>query len=213
MAAKYPVRYSLSPRSVESGDSWLTVTIENLGDEALTELNVRLNSLDTYSIDVQEPEKYLAELEPGEEAQLHYRITAQQASSVYVSLDGRWGQEPFHWESPAQRIVVGEEMVELVSLFALTEPYPQIGEPITCEATLRGIVPSTGLILEFWLEKPSGESVSLDKVATAPLGPGETAQYTAHFTPEEEGFYVLHAYLFDDLRRIGHATEYVSISL
>lgn len=213
MAAKYPIRYDFSTQTVRSGDSWLTVTVENLGDEPLIGLSARLNSLDTYSVDVQEPEKYLADLAPGEEAQLHYRITAQQSSSVYVSLDGRWAEEPFHWESPARRIVVGEEMVELVSFFALTEPRQQLGQPITCEARLRGVVPSAGLILEFWLEKPSGESVSLAKVATEPLAPGETTRYTAEFTPEEEGIYVLHAYLFDDLQRIGHAVEYVSISL
>jgi len=45
------------------------------------------------------------------------------------------------------------------------------------------------------------------------LGHGEEAHYRQTFTPEEEGIYILHAYLFEGPRRIDHRREYVSVSL
>lgn len=212
MAAKYPIRYTLNPKSIAAGRSWLTLSVQNISDDPLTGLNVRLNSLDTYDIDVEDDAQYVPRLAPDEEREFHYQVTARESTGVYISLDGRWGDEPFHWESPSRRIAVGEALAELVSLFALTEPHPRPGETITCEATLRGIRTSTGLILEFWVDTPGGESISPDKMATESLPPGETATYTAEFTPEEQGIYVLHAYLFDGVRRIGHATEYITVS-
>ncbi len=213
MAAKYPIRYTLNPKSIAAGRSWLTLSVQNISDDPLTGLNVRLNSLDTYDIEVRDDAQYVPKLAPDEEQEIHYQVMARQPTGVYVSLDGRWGEEPFHWESPSRRIAVGEALAELVSLFALTDPYPRPGETITCEATLRGIRTSAGLILEFWVDTPGGESISPDKVATKSLPPGEVATYTAEFTPEEQGIYVLHAYLFDNTRRIGHATEYITVSL
>jgi len=211
MAAKYPISYTLNPKSIDPGRSWLTLSVQNISDDPLTGLNVRLNSLDTYDIGVRDDAQYVTKLASDEEREFHYQVTARESTGLYISLDGRWGGEPFHWESPPRRIAVGEEIAELVSLFALTDPYPRPGETITCEATLRGITTSAGLILEFWIETPGGESISPDKVATETLARGQTATYTAEFTPEEQGIYVLHAYLFDDVRRIGHKTEYIAV--
>jgi hypothetical protein len=36
---------------------------------------------------------------------------------------------------------------------------------------------------------------------------------TVEMTPDEEGLYVLHAYLYDGPERIGHEIEHLSISL
>lgn len=33
------------------------------------------------------------------------------------------------------------------------------------------------------------------------------------FIPEDQGIYVIHAYLFDDTRRIGHERDYLSIAV
>jgi hypothetical protein len=109
---------------------------------------------------------------------------------------------------------VGDELAELVSTFALPDPYPRAGEPVTIEATLRGLTAASGLILEFWVETPSGESISVDKTETDPLGVGEAETYRSDpFVPEEEGIYVIHTYLFDGTRRIGHQTDYLSIAV
>ncbi len=214
MAAKFPIEYDITPKSVPAGTTWLTVSLKNVSQDALTGLNVRLNSLDTYAIDVQEDAALVSSLEPGEEQELHYQVAAQRSGGVYVSADGRWAGEPFHWECPSRRIAVGDELVELVSVFALSEPHPRPGESITIDATLRGLTTASGLILEFWVVTPSGESVSVDKTATDLLSPGEVAVYTSDpFVPEEQGIYVIHVYLFDDTRRIGHETDYLSIAV
>lgn len=211
MAAKFPIRYRIKPKSVEAGRSWIDVRVENLSQDSLTGLNVRLNSLDTYAIELVSDAKFISSLAPGENEELHYQVTTRESGAVYVSMDGRWDGEPFHWESPSRRIAVGGEIAELVSVFALTEPHPRPGEPITIEATLRGLTTSSGLILEFWVETPDGESISVDKTATDPLAPGEVSTYKSDpFMPDEEGIYGIHAYLFDDTRRIGHRTDYLS---
>ena len=213
MAAKFPIKYQISPKSVRAGRSWLEVRLTNVSQDSLSDLGVRLNSLDTYDIDIVEDSKFISSLDPDEGEVLHYQVTAQQSGAVYISADGRWAGEPFHWESPSRRIAVGEEIAELASVFALSEPHPRAGEPVVIEATLRGLTLSAGLILEFWVETPSGESVSVDKTATEPLNPGEVATYKADtFVPEKEGIYVIHACLFDDTRRIGHETDYLSIT-
>jgi hypothetical protein len=214
MAAKFPVEYQINPRSIRAGRSWLAVSLKNISEDDLTGLNVRLNSLDTYAIDVQADAKPVSSMEPDQREELHYRVGARQSGGIYVSLDGRWGGEPFHWESPSRRIAVGDEVAELVSVFGLTEPHPRPGEAITIEATLRGLTISSGLILEFWVETPSGESISVDKTATDPLSPGKVATYKSDpFVPEDQGIYVIHAYLFDDTRRIGHERDYLSIAV
>jgi hypothetical protein len=213
MAAKFPIEYAINPTSIRGGRTWLAVSVKNISEDPLTGLNVRLNSLDTYALEVPSDAEFIAALSPGEGEELHYQVEAQQSGGVYISVDGRWGGEPFHWESPSRRIVVGEEIAELVSTFALTEPHPRAGEPVTIEATLRGLIAGSGLILEFWVETPKGESISVDKTETDPLGPGEAATYKSDpFVPEEEGIYVIHTYLFDGTTRIGHATDYLSIT-
>lgn len=213
MAAKFPIRYEINPKSIPAGRSWLNVTLDNMSDDALSGLKVRLNSLDTYSIEVVEDAKLVSTMVPDEEVALHYQVGAERSGGVYISADGRWGGEPFHWESPTRRIAVGDQIAELVSVFVLSEPHPRRGEPVTIEATLRGLTPASGLILEFWVETPSGESISVDKTATDPLSVGEVATYKSdEFVPEEEGIYVIHAYLFDDTRRVGHEMDYLSIT-
>jgi hypothetical protein len=213
MAAKFPIEYEISPKSIRGGRTWLAISLKNVSEDALTGLNVRLNSLDTYAIDIEEDAKYLSALEPGEGEELHYQVAAQQSGGIYVSVDGRWAGEPFHWETPSRRVVVGDQVAELVSVFALSEPQPRPSEEITIEATLRGLITASGLILEFWVETPSGESINVDKTATDLLNPGEVATYKSDpFVPEERGIYVIHAYLFDNTTRIGHETDYLSIA-
>ena len=214
MAAKFPIEYEISPKSIRAGKSWIAVSLKNVSQDSLTGLNVRLNSLDTYAIDVQEDAQYVSSLDPDEGAELHFQVAARQSGGVYVSVDGRWAAEPFHWESPSRRMVVGDEVAELVSVFAMSEPHPRPGEPITIDATLRGLMTSSGLILEFWVETPKGESISVDKTATDLLAPGEAQTYESDpFVPEDQGIYVIHAYLFDNTTRIGHATDYLSIAV
>jgi hypothetical protein len=108
-------------------------------------------------------------------------------------------------------VSVGQEAAELVSLFALSEPYPPVGERVRCEATLRGLAKSQGLRLEFWADTPAGDFETLGEIETKRLDAGEEAAYAAEFLPKDTGMYTIYAYLFDGIRRIGRRTEHVYV--
>jgi hypothetical protein len=211
MAIRYPIEYDLSPKSVDVGMRWLTLTLKNIGAQTLTALDVRLNSLDVYSINVYGTGSYISILEPGEEQVLAFQASANYTTSVYVSLDGWEDGGRFHWESPAILVTVGQEVAELATLFAMTEPYPIRGEMIKCEASIRGLAKSEGLDLEFWAETPGGEFQELAKIETKELAAGEEARYSAEITPDEKGLHTIYAYLYDGVRRIGREVEYVYV--
>jgi hypothetical protein len=212
MPNKRPFHYQLTPQQIDTGRRWLTLSLRNTGEEELHDLSVNLNSTDTYRIDVEGTGSFVPQLLANESERLPFQITADGTARVYASVDGWQGDEEFHWETPGIAIVVGFDVAELVSLFALTDPYPTIGTPITLEATIEGMGLNQGLGLEFWAETPRGEFKSLAKMPTDPIEDSEVATYTTEFAPEEEGIYTLHAYLFAGTRRIGHAIEYLSIT-
>jgi len=212
MAIKYPLEYTLNPRTIDAGRRWLTLTLQNIGDEELTGLDVNLNSLDAYSISVLGTGTYVTTLQPNEARQLPFQVSANRTGSLYLTVDGWREGDPFHWESPSIPITVGAEVAELVSLFAMTEPYSIVGERILCEATIRGLSESQGLSLEFWADTPGGAFEELAVVETKALAPGEEATYSAEITPEEEGMHTIYAYLYDGVRRVGRRVEYVYVN-
>lgn len=212
MPTKSPLEYQLEPKEIDAGVRWLTLTLGNISDEDLRSLSVQLNSTDTYQIDVHGTGSFVPILRPNEYQDLPFQVTAQGTTKLYASVDGWRGDEDFHWESPGIRVVAGAEVAELVSLFALTEPYPTLGTPVTLEARIRGLAYNQGLGLEFWAETPDDKVVSIAKMPTDPIPEDETATYTVEFTPEQEGIYTLHAYLFAAVRRIDHAVEHLSIT-
>lgn len=211
MALKYPIEYELNPKNVNAGMRWLTLRLKNVGAENLIGLDVKLNSLDAYDIYVYGTGSYLAVLKPGEEEIVPFQTLATATGSVYASLDGWEGAALFHWESPRIVVNVGEDVAKLMSLFALTQPYPRIGEKIKFEAVLRGTSASERLRLEFWAETPGGEFLDLGKIETGALSADEEARYSAEITPQEEGMYTIYAYLYDGARRIGHELEQVYV--
>lgn len=214
MATRHPIEYTLEPRSVpKPGVYWLTLRLTNIGDQVLSGLDIQLNSLDTGCIRVLGQSTYLLRIEPGQEQVRDFQASILNTGEVYVSIEGDSDGEHFHWEAPSIPVRVGGLPAELVSFFALSEPEAPLGEPITCEATVRGLVTSASLVLEFWAETPDGELRSLDKTGIGRLAEGEQSRYTVTLTPREQGIYVLHAYLYQGARRIGHRVEYLSIAL
>lgn len=213
MPIKEFIQYDLAPRAFTKGVYWLTLRLKNLGNSTLTDLDVRLNSLDTYSIRIFDTGSFVPQIDSGEEEVRHLQASVQSTAEVYASLDGRRNGEPFHWESAGIRLVVDEQPAELVSLFALTEPHAMLGEPITCEATVRGLTATVSLVLEFWVETPRGELRSLAKEGVGKLAEGQERRYRFEITPDEGGIYILHAYLYEGAWRIGHQVEYLSIAL
>lgn len=211
MAIKYPLEYDLTPKSIGTGRHWVTLTLKNIGSQDLTGLDINLNSLDAYSISVLGTGSYVSILKTDESRDLPFQVSANRTGSLYLTLDGWKDGERFHWESPGIPITVGAEVAELVSLFAMTEPYSVVGERIRCEATVRGLTPSEALTLEFWADTPGGEFEELAIVETKQLQPGEEATYSAEVTPDEDGLYTIYAYLYDGVRRIGREVEYVYV--
>lgn len=211
MAVKFPIEYEIRPKLVDVGSRWLTLTLKNVSTMTLTELDVRLNSLDSYNLYVFGPGSYVAELKPNEITSLHYNVSAIRSTSVYISVDGKKDGTSFTWESPLIYIDVDIEAARLVSLFAMTEPYPPIGETIRCEATIRGISENQGLSLEFWANSPSGDFEKVGTIETKSIAPEEVVTYSMEFEPKEEGLHSIYAYLFDDGKRIGREIEVVHV--
>ncbi len=213
MAVKYPIEYELEPERIRTGVRWLTLRVKNVGTETLTGLDVRLNSFDTYSLLVYGSGEYIGILEPGEEEVLPFQVSSLSTTSVYTTMDGWRAGEPFHWESPATLIRVGEDVAELVSLFAMAEPYLTQGETVRCEASVRGLGQSEGLTLEFWAYTPDGAFEELATIETKPLSAGEVAHYSAEVTVEDKGAYTVYAYLYEDgFKRLGRKIEHVYVS-
>jgi hypothetical protein len=211
MAIRQPIQYDINPKNIDVGTRWLGLTLRNIGTEKLARLDVRLNSLDAYSISVYGTGNSISALAPNEEQMISFQVLANSTGSLYITLDGWREEQPFHWESPGVLVRVGKAKAELTGLFALTEPYPRLGEAIRCEATLHGLATSKGLTLEFWAASPNGEFESLATIETAELSAGEEIRYSAEMTPEEEGLYTIYAYLYGDGRRIGYQVEHVYV--
>ena len=211
MAARHPIEYQVSPDEIARGLHWLTLKLENVGDEPLTGLGVRLHSMDDYSIAGVGEGNYVESLAPGEEEEIPYRVSADLMGRVYASVEGWRGKERFEWESPGILIKVGEAPAELVSVFAMTQPYPSPGERLRCEAIVRGMEPAGGLRLEFWAQQPQGAFDELAMLDNLQLSAQDENTYSAEITPQQEGEYVVHAYLYDGEDRIGHATDKVYV--
>jgi hypothetical protein len=214
MATKHPIEYALQPRTVpDIGVYALTLRLRNIGEQALSEADVKLESLDTGCVRILGREAPLSRMEPGQEQRLDFQASIQATGEVYATLEGDLDGERLRWETPNLRIQVGGQPAELVSFLALNEPRARVGDPITCEATIRGLATSTSLVLEFWAEMPSGEFRSLAKEGIGRLAEGEQAHFTTEIAPREQGLYVLHAYLYHGAQGIGHRVEYLSIAL
>ena len=211
MALRYPIEYELTPKNIQGGRRWMSLRLKNVSSDTLTALDVRLNSLDVYSISVYGTGSYVSVLEPEEEVVLPFQLQANSSGSLYISTDGFRDGVSFHWETPAVPITVGAEVAEIVSVFAMTEPYPLLGDRIECETTLRGLQETEGVTLEFWAENPSLDFEAFHTIETKALSPGETVRYSAEFEPEEKGLYTIYAYLYDGARRIGREIEHVSV--
>lgn len=211
MATRYPIEYEIGPGEIDRGLHWLTLKLKNIGDEPLAGLNVQLHSMDDYSIAIPGEGNYVELIEPGAAEEIPYRVSADLTGRVYATVEGWRAEERFEWESPGVVIKIGEAPAELVSAFALTEPYPSLGEELRCEAILRGLEPTGDLWLEFWAQQPQGVFEKLATLENLQISAGDENSYATEITPEHEGEYVVHAYLYDGEKRIGHATDKVYV--
>lgn len=204
---KHPIEMKIHPKKIDKGTHWVTLEIKNVGEETLTGLDVNLNSLDSYCISVLGTGKYLMDLKSNEEEAIPFQVTSTGTGRLYATLDGWKEGEEFFWVSPNIQVRVGGGAAEFISLFAMTNPYPPLGETLKVEARIIGLEKSEDLSLEFWAEAPSGKFDELATIKTKELLLGEEATYTAEITPLEEGFYTIYSYLYDGVDRLDQRTE------
>lgn len=207
--AKYPIEYRLEPVKIDKGMNWIRLNLRNVGKEKLRDLDIKLNSLDSYGLAVYGTGENIDNLKTNKKETVSFKVFGKRSTKVYVTIDGWENGEVFSWESFYTRIRVGEEKAELIGIFALTEPYPPAGKTIRIEAVVRGLKESEGLNLEFWADSPRGEFKELDIFKTRKLKSGEESRYATELIPSEKGLYTIHGYLYEGNRQIGHKVDYV----
>lgn len=209
---RHPVEFEIIPERVERGTKWVTLRIRNLSDNTLKNLDVNLNSRDSFFLEPLGTGKYVFELKPNEEELLPFQVQASATTDVYVSINGIENENAFYMESPDIPIRVSDQPADLRSMFVITEPYPPLEETLKCEANIVGQNRSEELNLEFWADTPSGRFEQIGDIKTKQLTPGEETTYAAEITPKERGLYTVHAYLYDENnRRIGHRTDSILV--
>ncbi|MFP3952204.1 MAG: hypothetical protein ACLFVP_08730, partial [Candidatus Bathyarchaeia archaeon] len=81
-------RYEIEPRQIDQGTHWISLTIKNVGNKLIEDLDVRLNSLDSYYLWGYGSGEYLASLAQEEEASIPFQVSANGTTEVYTSLTG-----------------------------------------------------------------------------------------------------------------------------
>lgn len=211
MRMKYPLEIEMVPKEIDTGTRWVTLRLKNIGKKNLRNLDVQLNSRDTFFLRPLSPSKFIFELPPGEEEWLSYQISAEGSADLYVTIDGYEEDKFFTFESPNINLKVIGQLAELQSVLAITEPYPPLGETMKCDANIIALEDTEELNLEFWIDTPSGEFKSLGDIQTKEFKPGEEATYSTEVTPKENGVYTIHAYLYYDNTRIDHETDVIHV--
>jgi hypothetical protein len=64
---KYPIEYELDPKALEKGTQWLILLLENVGDDILHNLDIKVHSSDSLQISFRSPSDYIYRLMPGED--------------------------------------------------------------------------------------------------------------------------------------------------
>ncbi len=209
---RHPIEFEIIPEKIDRGTKWVTLRIRNLSDETIKNLDIKLNSRDTFAVEPMGTGKYVFELKPKQEELVPFQVNATTTTDIFVTINGYQNGGIFYVESPDIPIKVSDQPADLRSMFVMTEPYPPLEETLKCEANIMGLEQSGELDLEFWADTPSGRFEELGEIKTKALTPGEETSYSAEITPKEKGLYTVHAYLYDENnRRIGHKTDSILV--
>jgi hypothetical protein len=215
---KPPFEYILTPRVMEKGTNWLTLKLKNIGQSTLRNLDVKLHSLDSNNLSIYGAwwfgaGQLVKELEPSKFVELVFQVNLVSPTDVYVTIKGHGYEDGNYWwwESGRTNIRVSDEKAELLGLLVLSKPIMSVGENIFAEATIKSLMVTDDLTLEFWVETPSGKSGEIAKVALKNLKIGEESRYTIEIKPKETGFYNIYAYLYDGWKRIDYKLETIYV--
>jgi uncharacterized membrane protein len=190
---------------------WLTLTLENVGDQELTNLDVKLNSLDDYAVRVQGTGRHLSQLLPQAKREIPFQVLAQASGRVYISINGWKALRYFHWESGDVRVKVDSETATFAKVSATLEGQTHVERSILVEIVVESLAQHEDLGLEVWVSTPNEEYEALIKTEMTALESGERAVYDVEVTPEMAGLYTVYAYLYDNGTRIDRQVEYVRV--
>jgi hypothetical protein len=204
MGVKYPLEFDLLPNRIEKGNQWLRLRLKNIGVKKMQYVDIQLNSLDSLNLNPLGTGQFVTVLDPGEEKILPFQVSSYSTGDLYFSLQGWIDEELFNFESPPVRITIGDAPADLRSLTVISDNYPLLKSTLKCDANVLGLAESSGLQLEFWAHSPNGDFENLAKIETKELKDGEEASYSTEITPEEKGLYSVHAFLYNNGKRIGH---------
>jgi hypothetical protein len=210
MMRRLPISINISPREIRRGTSIIELKLTNNGDQRLETLEVGLHSLDQSLIDVENPEKWVNSILPGETITVPFNISAHRSAMIHTRIFGYMGEERFEWQSPPIRVKVGEEAAELLSLLILGESSRKIGDTLEVEATLRALKNNVQVTIDFWVNTPREKYMKIGEITTSILQQGDT-KHIIEFTPTEKGLYTVYIYLYEKSRQIDRQSDKVFI--
>ena len=146
---KYPFEYELSPETLEPGTRWLTLRLNNIGNDIMHNMDINMHSTDSLQISLRKSSDHIFRLRPDEESLLSFQLDAHGTTALYFSI--RYFKEggSFHWDSPWIHEQVLGEVAELERIL-VSNSYGTTGRELEAEATIKGLDRSDGLDLQFW---------------------------------------------------------------
>ena len=124
---------------MDNGIHWVSLRLKNIGNKELENLDVKLHTLDSYSINILGTGQHVSKLSPGEETVVSFQIEAAVTGEGYASVSASTSEGPLSMDSPWVTIKVVGNVAELVSVFAVTMPYTLMGQPVKVEAIVKGL--------------------------------------------------------------------------
>jgi len=177
---RHPIEFEIIPEKIDRGTKWVTLRVKNLSDYTITNLDLKLNSRDSFALETMSSGKYVFKLKPKQEELIPFQVQAIATTDVYVTINGYQNGGFFYVESPDMPIRVTDQPADLRSMFVMTEPYPPLEETLKCEANIVGLEKTGELDLEFWADTPSGRFEQLGEIKTKSLTAGEETSYPSN---------------------------------
>lgn len=211
MLKKGNIGYTIKPTNIDIGERWITVELENISRNALQNLSVKIQSLDTFGVEVIEGSRFIPQLVPETNTAVHFRVKALFTARVYVSIEGYENDEPFYWESMPQRLKVNEDIAEIAYFITENKPKILLDDKVESEIGILSKQNIKNLRVEFWVEDPEYLIEEVDMTTIENMSAGDMKIVSTTFTPEKKGVYTIYAYIYKGIRRIGTEKMFILV--
>lgn len=213
MLKRKDIEYDIQPRELVAGQRWVTISLRNGGRKTLTSLDVRLNSLDTFGLEVPQGSVFLPLLAPGEEKNVAFKVIMMATAPVYITLTGLEGEEGIYWESASIKIQLDTDIAEISSVIAERKDNSLIGDMIKTEINIKSRTTFTEpLTLDVWTEGPEGEIEEIKSFTVEEMAANEADRFKITFSPLRAGIYTIYAELYNRLERISRKADFVLVT-